>query len=218
MAARLAKRAGQAERRKACAIVLLALALSGCVAAAHAPPSRHFARMAVTEPDATRLTICHGFGCFLRTPVAVTASDLRKMRGILRKGSASPEAERRAIGKVVQWFDKRYGAETGINVDVGGLDPQNARKRGQQDCIDEATTTAGLLLLLEKNDMLAFHRAGNTASRGFFLDGRYPHATATVVETGEGGGAFAVDPWPHGYGKLPDIMPLETWFQQRRAS
>lgn len=114
------------------------------------------------------------------------------------------------------WFDRRYGPVVGTDRDVGGFDPGNAGKVGQQDCVDEATSTAGLLRLIERNGLLEHYRVGKPVSRGFFLDGRYPHATATIIAKGDGL-AWAVDPWPYDAGEEPDIITLERWFAMRRA-
>ncbi|MEM6665306.1 MAG: hypothetical protein AAF638_02760 [Pseudomonadota bacterium] len=193
---------------------LPALVLAGCVASAHGPRERHFASLSVVEPSSSRVTVCHGFGCIYTTPVTVTRSDVDRLRAIMRTGATSPAEERKAVGRAIQWLDKRFGKIVGTHIDVGGFDPGNARKRGQQDCIDEATTTAGFLVMMEANGLLKHHTAGKPVARGFFLDGRYPHATATVLEK-DGGNAFAVDPWPYKAGSLPDVIPVERWMRER---
>lgn len=134
----------------------------------------------------------------------------------MAKGKRSAKAERAAIAKAVQWFDRRYAKEIGTHVDIGGFDPQNARKLGQQDCIDEAITTTGVLKMLSANGFLTHHRVGRPTSRGFFLDGRYPHATATVFPLA-GGHGYAVDPWLHNQGAKPDIIALPEWRKMRRS-
>ena len=45
--------------------------------------------------------------------------------------------------------------------------------------------------------------------RGFFLDGRYPHATAVIGDAS--GVKWAVDSWYEPAGGAPDIMPLREW-------
>ncbi|MEZ5838943.1 MAG: hypothetical protein R3D02_00370 [Hyphomicrobiales bacterium] len=46
--------------------------------------------------------------------------------------------------------------------------------------------------------------------RGFFLDGRYPHVTAVLVE--KGGVPYAIDSWPGPNGATPEIKTLDAWF------
>ena len=82
---------------------------------------------------------------------------------------------------------------------------------GQMDCIDEATNTTSLLLVAQRHGYLKYHDVRSPVARGFFLDGRYPHATAVVAEK-KGGRTFAVDSWTHDNGVLPDVMPLDRWF------
>mgnify|MGYP006292403543 FL=1 len=113
-------------------------------------------------------------------------------------------------------MEKRVAPTVGSEGDVGGLDLWNAGKRGQMDCIDEAANAASYLLLAEKRGYLRHHTVGRPVARGFFLDGRYPHATAVIREkkTGE---AFAVDSWREANGAPPVVMPLSEWFEESRA-
>ena len=81
------------------------------------------------------------------------------------------------------------------------------------DCIDESTNTTSLLLIAQRNKMLRHHRVSAPVARGFFLDGRYPHATATITEK-KTATVYAVDSWVHENGKRPDIMPIERWLAE----
>ena len=56
--------------------------------------------------------------------------------------------------------------------------------KGQMDCIDESTNTRGFLLYLAERGLLKFHKVGRNVSRGFFVDGRYPHLTAIIIDPG----------------------------------
>jgi hypothetical protein len=47
-------------------------------------------------------------------------------------------------------------------------------------------------------------------ARGFFLDGRPPHATAVLVEK-TSGSKWSIDSWTVGYGEALEVMPLERW-------
>ncbi len=161
-------------------------------------------------PKADRIYVCHGFGCEYKTPVDFTSRDLRRLRNILSGGRGSPKAERAAISKAVQWQEKRIAGQVGSGGDVGGYDLHNARVRGQMDCIDESTNTTSLLLIAQKHGYLRHHTVASPVARGFFLDGRYPHATASVKEK-KTGKVFAVDSWPKSNGKPPVIQPIELW-------
>ena len=184
---------------------------AGCAGQSSGKPQAWYATHGGVAPTSDRVYICHGFGCYWRTPFTYSARDLGELRRILARGEKSPAAERKAMARAVQWSERRVAKTVGSANDIGGLDLYNARVRGQMDCIDEATNTTSLLRVAEKHGWLKYHRVTSPVSRGFFLDGRYPHATAVVAEKA-GGKTFAIDSWPHPNGALPDVMTLDAWF------
>ena len=167
-----------------------------------------FAAMA-EEPPAT-IRYCHGYGCKLQPTVTFTSSDMAHLKAIVTAGRASAAAERQALGKADQWYERIAGAATGTSHDgpkgtIGGaFDPS------QLDCIDESTNTTTLLKLIESRGWLSHHKVGKPKGRGFLLDLRYPHNTATVIET-DTGEAWAIDSWIPANAEFPDIMPLKLW-------
>ncbi|WP_417670445.1 hypothetical protein [Roseibium sp.] len=195
-------------------LLALGLVLSACASQANGDASGWYDGNGGLAPKANRIYVCHGFGCAYKTPVDFSASDLKRLQRILGKGSSSPAAERRAIAKAVAWQEKRVSAPVGSAKDVGGFDMHNAGVRGQMDCIDESTNTNSLLLVAQKNGYLKHHSASSPVARGFFLDGRYPHATATVREK-RTGTVYAVDSWPLANGHPPRISELSVWMQRR---
>lgn len=201
-------------RRNAARVSLLALAaaLAGCAAQAVGPASSWYALHDTVPPRGDRVYICHGFGCTYREPVAFSAGDLSRLRRILAAGAKSPEAERQAISRAVQWQERRVAPIAGSQNDRGGFDPPTSEP-GQLDCIDEATNTTSLLIVAERHGYLKHHRVATPVARGFFLDGRYPHATAVVAEK-VGGRTYAIDSWVRANGEAPDVMPLATWFSR----
>lgn len=136
---------------------------------------------------------------------------MRRLLGPAR----SAAAERAGIRRMIAWAERRVAPAVGSTDDVGGLDLWNAGVNGQMDCIDEATNTTSYLLVAERNGLLHHHVVSRPVARGFFLDGRYPHATATL--RADDGTAWAVDSWPRKNGALPDVMPLDAWFERARA-
>ncbi|MEM8663792.1 MAG: hypothetical protein AAGF49_06675 [Pseudomonadota bacterium] len=195
--------------------LLLACLLGACVAHSTLPPEKWFKTASGILPsEANRVWVCHGFGCHYKNTVTFSRRDIMTMRRIIGRPT-SAKAERARIAKLIAWAEKRVAKEAGSAGDVGGLDLHNARKRGQMDCIDEATNTTSYLLVAQQNNLLRFHTVASPVARGFFLDGRYPHATAVINADGA---AYAVDSWPHANGVKPDIMPLETWFARSSAS
>jgi hypothetical protein len=171
--------------------------------------------LSLSPPSPSVLTVCHGFGCRLRTEVAFSASDRMKMAQMLRAGQASPASERRAIAAAVAWLDRRVGPAAGTQHHVAraGL-AQMSNPDSQFDCIDASRNTTSLLLVLDELHLLKHHRVGQPAARGALLDGRWPHATAVVAEL-VSQKEWAVDSWTHAAGERPDIIPLEQWLQNQ---
>lgn len=201
-------------RFAALATLLLALAAAGCVAHHKGAPSDWFAARGAVMPRGNHVAVCHAFGCQLKTSVAFSGADISRMRRLLR-GARSAKAERRAIAKMVAWAERRVAPRVGSRDDVGGLDIHNAGKPGQMDCIDEAANTTSYLMVAAHNGLLRHHRVASPVARGYFLDGRYPHATAVVVD--RAGTPFAVDSWPDPNGARPQVMPLRAWFDASPA-
>lgn len=77
------------------------------------------------------------------------------------------------------------------------------------DCVDESTNTDALLRYLQGNGLLRYHSVESRTSRGFLLDGRYPHWTAVI--RAPDGIKWVVDSWYAPMGGAPDIIPLSAW-------
>ncbi len=180
-----------------CAGAMLAFGASGVSPAA--------AAMSATAPKL--IMVCHGYGCGFRTKLMLGAADGTQLSSIMRAGSSSPKAERAALSKAVRYFDRRANQATGFKdrprTEIG------KPERGQMDCVDESTNTRAFLLYLAERGLLKFHKVGRNVSRGFFLDGRYPHWTAVISDPS--GVKWVVDPWYATVGGAPDIFPYEQW-------
>nr|WP_321457096.1 hypothetical protein [uncultured Cohaesibacter sp.] len=164
-------------------------------------------------PTNTTVYICHAFGCKLKYGFHFTKADLSKLESILKKGKASPKAERKAIGNAVAWFENRVGPLVGSDKDKGGLDMIHSGVPGQMDCIDEASNTTSLLSFAQKHGFLKYHIVQSPEARGFFLDGRYPHATAVVLDK-QANEKYAIDSWIYDNGVFPKIKTLKGWMAE----
>jgi hypothetical protein len=137
----------------------------------------------------------------------LTAADGARFRSIMNAGAGSPKAERAALSRAVSYFDRRANQATGFQdrpkTELG------KPERGQMDCVDESTNTRALLLYLAERGLLKFHKVQRNTSRGFFLDGRYPHWTAVISDPQ--GVKWVVDPWYAPLGGAPDIFPYDQW-------
>lgn len=163
------------------------------------------ATVSATKPKL--IQICHGYGCNFRSKLVLTSADGARFRSIMSAGAGSARAERAALSKAVQYFERRAGQATGFRdrprTDIG------KPERGQMDCVDEATNTRNLLIYLKERGLLRFHKVERNVTRGFFLDRRYPHWSALVSDPA--GVKWVVDSWYGPMGAPPDIMPYDKW-------
>jgi hypothetical protein len=192
----------------------LAVLTAGCAAQSLSSHDGWYEARRAQLPKGNRLYICHAFTCMRTTPVQLSSADVAGIAGPLMEPVESPEAERSAIAQSVQTFERIIGERLGTSADRGGLDLVGAGDPRQMDCIDEATNTTSLLLLLSEQGYLRHHRIMHPVARGFFIDGRYPHATAVIGETASGA-RWAIDSWPRANAEPPVVQRLEAWLASR---
>lgn len=193
------------------AYVIPILAVCGLTDCTRYPtPEQFLAKRGISHPTYSHFTICHGFGCTFHSAVTFSDTDWGQVTASFDPPARDPAGERRQIGQAVAVFERLVGRKTGTDSDKGGLTHSVAGNPTQLDCIDETTNTTTYLTLLHNRGMLRWHRAGQAASRGFFLDGRWRHETAVLLELASGA-EFAIDSWIEDNGKPPLIVPLEQW-------
>lgn len=173
-------------------------------------PAEFLSRRGIEQPAETRFMICHGFACTFHTEVSFGAADWLQVAAPFDHPATTAAEERGQIGQAVALFEQIVGRKTGTETDTGGLTYIAAGNPTQLDCIDETTNTTTYLTLLQAHGLLHFYRPAPPASRGFFLDGRWYHETAVMMEL-PSGAEFAVDSWVEDNGKPPLIVPLEEW-------
>jgi hypothetical protein len=164
----------------------------------------------VTPPTPGTVFVCHGFGCKYRDEVDLTAGDRAKLTQILAAGRASAAAERKVVAAAGGWFDRRVGPVAGTQNHVARAGAKYMYDIHQFDCIDTSRNTTSLLLVLDQLKLLRYHNVDPPEARGFFIDGRPPHATAVLVEKATGT-KWSIDSWTVGYGQALEVMPLERW-------
>ena len=173
-----------------------------------------FSRGHGRAPTVDEIFVCHGYTCRIVTPVRFSADDIAKIAGALADGSLQDgAAEREALSLTVQAFETIVGARIGTSADLPGMQFGQGADN-QMDCIDEATNTTGLLLFLAGHGYLRHHSVEAPSARGFFIDGRYPHATAVLTDK-DSGERWAVNSWPRANALPPVIMPLKEWKRSR---
>ncbi len=188
-------------------------AVGGTVASAATSPSvvdAAYGGLSVTPPTPSMVFVCHGFGCKYRDEVDLTPGDRAKLTQILAAGRASPAAERKAVAAAGAWFDRRVGPVAGTQNHVARAGAKYMYDVHQFDCIDSSRNTTSLLLVLDQLKLLRHHDVDAPEARGFFIDGRPPHATAVLVEKGTGT-KWSINSWTVGYGQALEVMPLDRW-------
>ncbi len=160
-----------------------------------------------TEPSPI-LVICHGFGCAARHQFVLTPARLASIRSTLGKARSAKD-ERKALAKVVAWFDRESGKVAGTVNRIAYASAATKSGPTQMDCIDLTANITELLRLFERNKLMKFHTVGEPVSRGFIID-KQPHTTPVIVEIADGG-QWSVDSWTHAYGEAPDILTIAEW-------
>jgi hypothetical protein len=197
-------------------ILVVAAGLSACAAQSLSSHGDWYEARSALPPAGNRIYVCHGYGCRYTTPVTFSESELAAITAPLQVALAGPLQERVALAQSVQAFEVIVGRRVGTGSDRG-MTQIGGGDKSQMDCIDEATNTTSLLLLLETRGALRHHTVMHPAARGFFLDGRYPHATAVLGENA-GGEKWAIDSWPDDNGEPPVVQRLDKWLASRRTT
>jgi hypothetical protein len=169
-----------------------------------------YSEMSLRMPTTSLIVACHGFSCRNQAQIILSSSDRARLATLLAAGKSSPAAERRAVAGAVQWFDRRIGPVAGTTKRIARAGVGVSGDPGQMDCIDVSTNNTSLLLVLAQLRLLVHHRPELPVSRGFLLDGRFPHMTAVLSEI-KTGQRWSFDNWTRNYGELPDVTTLEEW-------
>jgi hypothetical protein len=166
-------------------------------------------KLSVVVPASPVLTVCHGFGCAYRDQLVLTSAKLSYLRGMLGTARSAAE-ERKAIAKVVAWFDREDGRVAGTVNRIAYASADTKSGPSQMDCIDLTANITELLIVLDRSKLLKYHHVGEPVSRGFVIDGTRPHTTPVIVETANGS-QWSVDSWTRAYGQSPEIMTISEW-------
>ena len=187
--------------------------ITGCASQQFSSHGDWYEERGARPPVGNKIYICHAFSCALTTPVRLSDEELAKIRAPFGGEIESAAAERDAVSSSVQIFEQIIGLRVGTSGDRGGLD-FGGGDPGQMDCIDEATNTTSLLMMLAASGDLKYHSVTRPVARGFLLDGRYPHATAVLREK-SGKRSWAIDSWRTANAKPPVIQDLSVWIVSR---
>lgn len=153
------------------------------------------------DPAPSRgVVVCHGFGCTYRDELVLTRTRLAHLRKLLGIAHSASE-ERRALAQAVAWFDREGGRSAGTVGRIARAGAGTKSGPSQMDCIDLTANITELLIALDRNKLLKYHRVDDPVSRGLFIDGKQPHTTPVIVEIASGA-QWSVD---------PDILTISEW-------
>lgn len=167
------------------------------------------------DPNASpkEFIYCHGYSCSQKTLFGFTAREWKSVQKIFKKKPKSAEAEREKIGQAIAKMETIIGKAIGTDEDLPKA-PIKKSSDNELDCVDETINTTKLLGFLEKDGLLKFHTVGNPAYKGLFVNGVYPHNTATVIEV-ETGHIYVIDSYIYKNGAPPNIRDIDSWLQYR---
>jgi hypothetical protein len=160
------------------------------------------------KPAGKQVKVCHGYSCRYQSNLVLGTADALRFASILAAGKKSSRDERSAIAQAVRYYERRTFDAIGIR-DEPKSKLGASGVRGQMDCVDESTNTRTLLVYLAEQKLLRHHTVAMNSSRGFLVDGRYPHSTAVIRDVS--GVKWAVDSWYAPMGGAPDILLLSEW-------
>jgi hypothetical protein len=155
------------------------------------------------------VVICHGFGCAYRDQLVLTPARLSYLRGLLT-AAHSAKQEREALASAVAWLDREGGRAAATVGRIARAGAGTKSGPSQMDCIDLTANVTELLIALDRNKLLKYHRADEPVSRGFIIDGKRPHTTPVIWEIASGT-QWSIDSWTKAYGQSPDIMTISQW-------
>ena len=193
-----------------CRVALIGALAAGLVQACAGGSSRSEGA-ADAAPRPERFTICHGYSCTFTEPAGLKPEEWAVVRRVFEPRPADAAEERRRIARAVALIETAIAVRVGIADDRPGA-PQFLFEstRGQMDCIDKSHNASVYLTLIERANLLVWHRQVAIVHRGMLFDLQYPHQSAAVAEksTGE---QFAVDQWFHAPGVVAEIVPMSVW-------
>ena len=176
--------------------------------------SLSFLLTSTPEASAKEIKVCSGYGCIISDHFTFTDSDNVDLAKSMSGSSASAFDERAAIAQTIGLMERKARAKLRYRPDVKKAYIKNSSKRGQMDCVDESLNTTEYLKHLYGLGLLKFHKPNKRyAERGFILDGRYPHKSASMTD--QSGKRWTVDSWYGDDGQPAQIMEHARWRKVR---
>jgi len=160
----------------------------------------------IGEPTPDNYSICHNNGCAEFAFISLNDQQWTSIESIFLPIANGAIQEREQIKLAISLLEIYSGKQSGTYKDQAENSLTLGRK-GQLDCIDEATNTTVYLRMLANAGLLKFHQQSSRTSRGGII---IPHNTATIIDI-QSQQRYAVDSWFEANGELPHIVPLKIW-------
>jgi hypothetical protein len=159
-----------------------------------------------------RLPVCYNHGCSIIEDIQVSKTLWEKISDLF-SSTQSDFDERLAIRNAIALLEKEAARFTPVGVDA----PKNSNEdaHGRQDCVDESTNTTHFLKLMEKQQLLKWHRVGTRVYRAHFLIDQHYAAQIIHLHSGE---RYVVDSWYLSNGEMPYIQPYRSWVLKKSFS
>lgn len=161
------------------------------------------------KPTRENFKLCHGYSCTHRTDISISDENWKRITSLFANPAANAKAERQNIAHAMALIEKTI-------IDISGMIPDRAEAKNfetdkdQMDCLDETINTSRYLSFLEKENAFKFHKTSSPIHRGYFIDGLWPHNTATITEI-QTGDIYAVDSYYAETGLKAHIIPKDIW-------
>lgn len=163
-------------------------------------------------PSPKSFNICHGYSCRYKVDVNLPRELWQQVQQLFEEQPIGAALERQKITQAIALLEQQTGEVTGIKHDLA-KSVKTKDTYGQQDCIDETVNTTTYLRMLQADNLLSWHQVSKPARRGYFVDGRWPHNSATIEDL-TNGQLYTVDSWPEANGGLPEIKPVDIWYSE----
>lgn len=181
------------------------------ISACAAPSGLNMAQYRDKEASPSDFIYCHGYGCSQKIRLGLHDYEWKKVKKIFKKKSKGAADERQKIAKAVSLMEKYTGVLAKTEDDLAKA-PIIKKTDYELDCIDETVNTTNYLTFFYEEGFLKFHQVGKPAFKGFFLNGTYPHNTATIIEK-ETSQVYVVDSYIFSNGKDPVIRTYQDWLK-----
>ncbi len=132
------------------------------------------------------------------------------IRGTLGRARSAKD-ERKALAKIVAWFDRESGKVAGTVNRIAYASATTKSGPAQMDCIDLTANITELLRLFEREQADEIPPRSANPCRADLSSTASSRIRRQSSSRAADGGQWSVDSWTHAYGEAPDIMTIAEW-------